>query len=117
MVPFQRNGDLIGRETYIQNLATKLRVPNNYCRIALVGLGGIGYVSCSTSLESLFSTRLLWFTLLITTTSGKRESRLNTPPNTKTLIRCLFFGSTQAQQIVWKTLTKKSLNKPDLSEQ
>lgn len=45
MVPFQRNGDLIGREKYIQSLEAKLCVPNKYCRVALVGLGGIGYAS------------------------------------------------------------------------
>ena len=44
MVPFQRNKDLIGREKYIQSIETKLCVPNKYCRVALVGLGGIGYV-------------------------------------------------------------------------
>ncbi|MCJ1271298.1 hypothetical protein MMC22_011198 [Lobaria immixta] len=42
MVPFQRNRDLIGREEYIQKLETKLCVPNKHCRVALVGLGGIG---------------------------------------------------------------------------
>ena len=51
MVPFQRNGDLIGREMIIQSLETKLCVPNKYCRVALVGLGGIGYVTRSTSLS------------------------------------------------------------------
>ena len=47
MVPFQRNKELIGREGYIQSLETKLCVPNRYCRVALVGLGGIGYVTLS----------------------------------------------------------------------
>lgn len=48
MVPFQKNGDFIGRQEYIQSLEKKLCVPNTYCRVALVGLGGIGYVTCST---------------------------------------------------------------------
>lgn len=42
MVPFQRNEDLIGREKFIQILETKLCVANKYCRVALVGLFGIG---------------------------------------------------------------------------
>ena len=53
MVPFQRNGDFIGRESFIQSLEKKLCVPNRYCRVALVGLGGIGYVSCLTSFSIL----------------------------------------------------------------
>ena len=48
MVPFQRNGDLVGREKYIQSLETKLCIPDRYCCVALVGLGGIGYDACST---------------------------------------------------------------------
>ena len=48
MVPFQRNGDLIGREKYLQSLETKLCIPDRYCRVALVGLGGIGYDTCSS---------------------------------------------------------------------
>lgn len=57
MVPFQKNGDLIGRKEYIQSLETKLCVPNEYCRVALVGLGGIGYVTClmSLSIPQMFS--------------------------------------------------------------
>lgn len=42
MVPFQRNGDLIGREKCIQSLEAKLCVPDEFCRIALVGLDGVG---------------------------------------------------------------------------
>ena len=53
MVPFQRNGDLVGRERYIQSLETKLCIPDKYCRVALVGLGGIGYDACSTSFSIL----------------------------------------------------------------
>ena len=49
MVPFPRNGDLVGRERYIQSIEAKLCIPNTYCRVALVGLGGIGYVTCSMS--------------------------------------------------------------------
>ena len=45
MVPLQRNSDLIGRGEYIQSLETKLCVTKKYCRVALVGLGGIGYVT------------------------------------------------------------------------
>ena len=49
MVPFQRNGDLIGREKCIQSLEAKLCVPDKFCRIALVallaGLGGVGYLA------------------------------------------------------------------------
>ena len=48
MVPLQRNGDLIGREECIRKLETKLCVPNKYCRVALVGLGGIGYATLPT---------------------------------------------------------------------
>lgn len=51
MVPFPGNGDFIGRQEYIQSLEEKLCVPNEYCRVALVGIGGIGYVTCSTYLS------------------------------------------------------------------
>lgn len=41
-VSLQRTGDLVGRGNHIQSLKTKLGVPNKHCRVALVGLGGIG---------------------------------------------------------------------------
>ena len=49
MVSCQINGDLIGRGKYIQSVETRLCVPNKHCRVALVGLGGIGYVPGSTN--------------------------------------------------------------------
>ena len=36
MVPFQKNGDLIGRKEYIQSLETKLCVPNIYYRQRII---------------------------------------------------------------------------------
>ena len=48
MVPIQGNRDLIGREQHIQSLETRLCVPYKHCRVALVGLGGIGYAICSS---------------------------------------------------------------------
>lgn len=41
-VPLWRNGALIGREEYVQRLETRLCIPNKHCRVALVGLGGVG---------------------------------------------------------------------------
>ena len=44
MVPFQRPGRLIGRESYMANLERLLRTGTGHKRIALYGLGGIGLV-------------------------------------------------------------------------
>ena len=65
VVPFQRNGDLIGRTTYIQSLETKLCVPNKVCRVALVGLGGIGYVTCSRSFVMIILHTTISFVLIL----------------------------------------------------
>ena len=90
MVSFRGNREFIGREDYIQSLETKLCIPNQYCRVALVGLGGIGYViRLSFSIPQLASNLY---------NLAKRELHLNTPLDTKTLIQYLFFGSMQAHQ-------------------
>lgn len=54
--PFQRNGDLVGREERIQRLEIKLRALTRYCRVALMGLGlgGTRYVFGSTSSTTSF---------------------------------------------------------------
>lgn len=40
---FQMSGDLIGREMVIHDLEKKLFIDDKHCRVALVGLGGVGY--------------------------------------------------------------------------
>ena len=42
MVPFQRPGRLVGRQTYIANIDGLLTTGMGHKRIALYGLGGIG---------------------------------------------------------------------------
>jgi hypothetical protein len=46
MVPFRRNPDFIGRDEFFKNLTTRLTVKKGpQARVALWGLGGVGYVS------------------------------------------------------------------------
>ena len=42
LVPFARNPDFTGRESYLNDLSVRLGKENNHNRVALVGLGGIG---------------------------------------------------------------------------
>ncbi len=45
MVPVRWNDDFVGRTEILAALESKL-CKGNYCRVALVGLGGMGQVNC-----------------------------------------------------------------------
>ena len=42
LVPFARNPDFTGRESYLSDLSVRLGKENSHNRVALVGLGGVG---------------------------------------------------------------------------
>lgn len=43
MVPFTRNPSFIGRDAYLKDLAVRIELGDRHSRVALVGLGGVGY--------------------------------------------------------------------------
>ncbi len=44
VVPTLSSSDFVGREETMAELASKLCLPAKHCRVAVVGLGGVGYV-------------------------------------------------------------------------
>ena len=44
MVPFARNPCFVGQDISLEDLAARIGPGNSHDRVALVGLGGIGYV-------------------------------------------------------------------------
>ena len=50
MVPFARNPSFVGQNNYLEDLAARIQPGIRHDRVALVGLGGIGYVIFMTSL-------------------------------------------------------------------
>ena len=55
LVPVQSSEDFVGRKEILADLESRLCLPEKHCRVALVGLGGIGWVQASGCLILLLN--------------------------------------------------------------